>query len=146
MDESKLLVDDRVDFLFGWITSDFLAVLRGSESECNVVEIGEGVEKGRMLKYHPAALANLGKQVTTFLREHRADFELVYVDLAGIRLQYADDVLQGHGFPHSAFPENEEDLAFLHLKRNPVEDFLRTECLVHVFEANAHGPFAPCQR
>jgi hypothetical protein len=88
------------------------------ETKRYVFEYGERVEKGRLLKDHPAFSTKVRESARIELRKIPA--QNFYSST--VRLHHTDDMLEGYGLSHAASSEDKEDFALPNIKAHVVED------------------------
>src|SRR5229473_2915439 len=57
-------------------------------------------------------------------------------DLAAVRLQQPDEMLQQNTFASATAPDDHHRLAFFNAKANPIENLMRAEALVQIAHLN----------
>src|SRR6266542_2382274 len=108
---------------------------RAAQWKGDVVEDRHGIEEGSLLERHAEFLANV---VALDVRECPEVFP-GDVDLARVRLDQSDQVLEQHALPGAGRPHDHQRLPTGHGEREPVQNRLLAEGLVEVWGAQA-GP------
>ena len=88
-----------------------------------------------MLKNHSTFSPNSSQLIFFQL----GDILIVHKDMPFRRFQDTDNVFQGDGFSHPAFPQDKENFSGGDLKGDMVEDRLGTEGFGDVLKSNTHA-------
>ncbi len=105
-----------------------------TQAHRDVLADGERVEEGGELEH----VADLGAQLHEVASRERIHAHVVDPHFAAVGLEQTHNVLDRHRLARARITDDDHRLAFLHVEREALEDFLLAEGLVDVLELD-HG-------